>query len=147
MNNVFCWQKPGQDLSWPVHHVCSEFEQCTLFTLWRYNQNSQGYFSLWVWGRFQSLDNLLSINFLAVDACSAVMLFWGSKWKTKDSAAGASFPFLPSCVLTISPFTLNKTAPSTWATTSSTSSTKILLNSCRVFSKYAKIKLVKEGLC
>ena len=95
-----------------------------------------------------SLDNLLSINFFSVDACSAVMLLnWGCKWKTRVSVAGASFPFLPSRVLTISPFALKKLAPSLQATTSSTSSTKVLLNSCRVLSKYDKIKLVKERIC
>ena len=54
-----------------------------------------------------SLDNLLSINFLSVDACNVVMLFWGSKWKTRVSEAGASFLFLPSRVLTISPLPKN----------------------------------------
>ena len=94
-----------------------------------------------------SLDNLLSINFLSVDACNVVMLFWGSKWKTRVSEAGASFLFLPSRVLTISPFALKTPASSLQATTSSTSSTKFLLNSCIVFGKYAKNKLVKERFC
>ena len=62
---------------------------------------------------FISLDDLLSINFLSVDAALSRYLIGGVR-KTRVSAAGASSPFLPLRVLEISSFALkNKQAPAT----------------------------------
>ena len=104
-SSVSGWRKPGWDLGKPVCRVCSEFK-ITSFALCRYNKNIQEYISLWVWCRFHII-RWSAFNQFFVSWCSTVTLLnWGRKWKTRVSSARASSPFLPSCILEISSFTL-----------------------------------------
>ena len=105
-SSVFDWRKPGRDLGKAVCRVCSEFKVPS-FALCRYNKNTQGYFSLWVWCRF-NIVRRSSFNQFFVSWCGAVTLLnCGRKWKTRVSAAGAPLLFSPrSRGLEISSFAL-----------------------------------------